>query len=285
MIFKLVDIVSKGGNYLLNIGPKANGEIPKESIQILTTIGKWLKPNSESIYGTKHSPFYVDNINWRCTQKANTLYFHILNWSQQIEINGLQSKVVKATFLETGEAVNYTQTQQKLTLSLPIKPINAFNSVIKVTIEDTTPSISKEFDATAQKDTIDLFALEARYRGEGTYYDWESSTATNIHGDLSWYIQNIRYGSYSAQVIYACEAKDSGSGILFDGFENMNAFEDIDYEKNKRNNFTIQNTNGKFKTFDLPDIEITKNTKQVVFRLTNQKATDLKISKIILIKK
>ncbi|MDX9882119.1 MAG: alpha-L-fucosidase [Prolixibacteraceae bacterium] len=52
-LFWLVEIVSKGGNYMLNIGPKANGEVPRESISTLREIGKWLELNGEAIYGTK----------------------------------------------------------------------------------------------------------------------------------------------------------------------------------------------------------------------------------------
>ncbi len=53
LIQLLVDIVSKGGNFLLNVGPMANGEFPPESVQRLKEIGEWMKVNSESIYGTK----------------------------------------------------------------------------------------------------------------------------------------------------------------------------------------------------------------------------------------
>ena len=57
VIFKLVDVVSKGGNYLLNVGPMANGEMPPAAIAVLTTAGEWLKKNGEAVYGTKPTPF------------------------------------------------------------------------------------------------------------------------------------------------------------------------------------------------------------------------------------
>lgn len=83
LIRKLSDIASKGGNFLLNVGPMANGEFPPESINRLEAIGKWMKLNGEAIYGTKASPFKELSFG-RCTQKemgGNTrLYFHIFNW-------------------------------------------------------------------------------------------------------------------------------------------------------------------------------------------------------------
>src|SRR4030095_11934344 len=55
--FKLVDIVSKGGNYLLNVGPTAEGVIPQPSADVLRTVGRWLKVNGEAVYGAGASPF------------------------------------------------------------------------------------------------------------------------------------------------------------------------------------------------------------------------------------
>ena len=55
--FKLVDIVSKGGNYLLNVGPTAEGVIPQASQDILRTVGRWLQVNGDAVYGAGPTPF------------------------------------------------------------------------------------------------------------------------------------------------------------------------------------------------------------------------------------
>jgi alpha-L-fucosidase len=94
LIFKLVDITSKGGNYLLNVGPTAEGVIPQPSQDALREVGAWLKVNGEAVYGTGRSPFgeefgdYATNLknragqpvflgfnDWRCTTKPGKLYF------------------------------------------------------------------------------------------------------------------------------------------------------------------------------------------------------------------
>jgi alpha-L-fucosidase len=94
LIFKLVDIASKGGNYLLNVGPTSEGVIPQPSQDALREVGKWLKVNGEAIYGANRSPFgdefgdYATNLkdrsgnpvflgfnDWRCTTKPGKLYF------------------------------------------------------------------------------------------------------------------------------------------------------------------------------------------------------------------
>ncbi|HWQ90756.1 MAG TPA: alpha-L-fucosidase, partial [Clostridia bacterium] len=111
LIRNLIDIASKGGNYLLNIGPKADGTVPEESVQSLQAISRWMKANSESIYGTQASPF--KKLAWgRCTQKAlprgNTrLYLHVFDWpaNGNLVIPGLQNRVLKASLLADGKKV------------------------------------------------------------------------------------------------------------------------------------------------------------------------------------
>ncbi|MBD3413962.1 MAG: alpha-L-fucosidase [Candidatus Aminicenantes bacterium] len=79
LIQKLVDIVSKGGNFLLNVGPTAQGLFPESSVQRLEAMGKWMETNAESIYGTNASLFA--DLKWgRSTTKSNQIFFHVFEW-------------------------------------------------------------------------------------------------------------------------------------------------------------------------------------------------------------
>ena len=98
LIQMLVDIASKGGNLLLNVGPTAEGLIPDSSVVRLNQIGIWMQQNSESIYGTSASPFF--KLPWgRCTQKevdGNTLlYLHVFNWpkDEDLRVPGVNAKI------------------------------------------------------------------------------------------------------------------------------------------------------------------------------------------------
>lgn len=81
IIRMLIDIVSKGGNLLLNIGPDKEGIVPVKSQEILREVGAWMKINGESLYGTDLvSPFRNLSWNGRVTGKENKLYLHIYDW-------------------------------------------------------------------------------------------------------------------------------------------------------------------------------------------------------------
>src|SRR5204862_741182 len=84
LLHNLIDIASKGGNYLLNVGPTSEGEIPDPSVERLKEIGAWMKVNCEAIYGTTASQFTL-KLPWgRCTKKVSgkttTLYLHVFDW-------------------------------------------------------------------------------------------------------------------------------------------------------------------------------------------------------------
>jgi alpha-L-fucosidase len=80
VIRNLVDIVSKGGNYLLNVGPTGQGIIPQGAVSDLQQIGDWMKVNGESIYGTTASPLKTQPAWGRVTKKGDKLYLHVFDW-------------------------------------------------------------------------------------------------------------------------------------------------------------------------------------------------------------
>lgn len=107
----LVKINSRGGNYLLNIGPMADGTIPQPSIDILDQVGQYLKANGESIYATRAVEQYVyDKENIVFTTKAHRVYLHLLAPVQRFTLNNIANKIDKAYLLHSGEPVEYRTT-------------------------------------------------------------------------------------------------------------------------------------------------------------------------------
>jgi alpha-L-fucosidase len=101
LIRMLVEVVSKGGNLLLNVGPKPDGTIQPEFVTRLEAIGDWLRTNGESIYGTTASPFARLPFFGRATQKDSTLYLQVFAWpgDGQLRVPGLKNLVHSAYLL------------------------------------------------------------------------------------------------------------------------------------------------------------------------------------------
>jgi len=108
LIRNLIDIASKGGNYLLNVGPTSQGVIPAPEVERLKEMGAWMTVNGASIYGAAKSPFKWLPFYGRCTQKANTLYLHVFEWPQSgLVVKGLKTTVVAATAMEGRERLPF----------------------------------------------------------------------------------------------------------------------------------------------------------------------------------
>ena len=140
LIRNLIDIASKSGNFLLNVGPKADGTIPMESINGLREMGAWMKVNGESIYGTKGSPFAP--VAWgRCTRKerdGNTiLYFHVFDWPKngRLVLPQFSNEIKSASVLGSKQKIKVSNQDNLPALSIGEKAPDPIASVIKVEVK------------------------------------------------------------------------------------------------------------------------------------------------------
>ena len=140
LIQNLLDIASKGGNFLLNVGPTAEGEFPPESVEILAKIGEWMKINGEAVYGTKASPWGL--FPWgRCTLKETTkgtsLYFSVFEWPSdgKLMIPGLKNSVATARILTNGGKVRTQSAMDgSLIINLPAAAPDPIATVIRIDV-------------------------------------------------------------------------------------------------------------------------------------------------------
>lgn len=132
LIRSLVEVASRGGNFLLNVGPQPDGLIQPEFQQRLRAIGDWLALNGESIYGTTYGP--VQNMkSVRTTAKRGRLFLHIFDWpSSPLEISGLDTKVMSAHLLASGQSLKFRQAEHRLQIDLPQQPRDPNVTVISI---------------------------------------------------------------------------------------------------------------------------------------------------------
>ena len=178
LIRNLIDITSKGGNFLLNVGPTAEGLIPGPSVQRLAAMGKWLKVNGESVYGTKATPIGLPS--WgRCTRKAldggkTRLYLHVFNWPAdgKLVLPTLANEPAGAFLLDGGKKLSVAREGAKLTIALPPKSPDAIAAVVVLDVEGDPKvvKINPYADETpAQRDARMKWWREARF---GMFIHW-----------------------------------------------------------------------------------------------------------------
>jgi alpha-L-fucosidase len=117
LLQNLVECARDGGNYLLDIGPRADGSIPTPAVDRLNTIGKWLRANGDAVYRTQKCRFPHGNIGV-FTRRNNTLYTIIYFWpGETMSVGGVRFRVNSARYLATGLPVTFSQRGSQLIFS------------------------------------------------------------------------------------------------------------------------------------------------------------------------
>ena len=119
LIRSLVEVASRGGNFLLNVGPQPDGDIQPEFQQRLRAIGEWLTLNGDSIYGTTYGP--VQGVaGFRTTANDKSVYLHVFDWPvSNLTIADIDSRILSARLLANGMPLKFRQTEGTLEIELP----------------------------------------------------------------------------------------------------------------------------------------------------------------------
>lgn len=125
-ITMLVNVVDRGGNMLLNVGPDPDGVIPATHVARLQEIGGWLEKNGESIYGTRPGPFEPLDRVYGSTQKGKNIYIHLLTLatgSTDLKLPAINQKLLSCKLIN-GKKIKFNQDKTSITLSIDSKQLD-----------------------------------------------------------------------------------------------------------------------------------------------------------------
>jgi len=225
LVRTLIDSASKGGNYLLNVGPTAEGEIPQPSIERLRQIGAWTKINGEAIYGTTASPFH--RLPWgRATKivtvRGTTLYLHVFDWPQagSLVVPGLETLPASVALLVSGQPLKASVRNGDLLIDVPVAQPDTIVTVLKLTFA-APPKITARLPRQSDDGTLHLGTGEGdvnntshhavarldSIKGIPTVVGWKNETIT-----VSWQCELRTAGSYAVEADY--DATEAGAADL-----------------------------------------------------------------------
>ncbi len=240
LIENLVRVISKGGNYLLNVGPHPDGRIPKEQSDRMAKVGKWLRDNGEAVFKTLPLPHGSKFDNMPATRNAKSLYLMLPRWpdADRVTLPALRRKPAKA-FLLTGKKKLSVRTMEKGVEigGLPMMPPDAALNVIRLDFPDGTESLTDkqtnlpERLAELKADRpMFLAAADAKAKGlgvkgsriyiapGGTLKKGKKAQSFSVANgwltteqSLNWNVAAKRAGRYEARILLACARPFHGS--------------------------------------------------------------------------
>jgi alpha-L-fucosidase len=201
ILHNLSDISSKGGNFLLNVGPTADGVIPPESVERLKSVGQWMSANGEAIYATEASPF-SRRLPWgRITRKVSeektTLYLHVWDWPQdgKLLLPTLKETPVSGHLLRGGRVVEASVTEDGVVVGLPGKATDPVISVVVLEFDRPLTITQQPFVTPGTDGEIHLDAHSADLHGgyTGTIRLEGTGSAAHLTNwlDANWRIEYV----------------------------------------------------------------------------------------------
>ena len=217
VVRRLVDIVSKGGNYLLNIGPDGLGRVPQASVDILTRVGEWVRVNDESIYGTTASPFA--EIPWgACTVKGETLYLHVFDWPEdgKLALEGLRNQVRAVRLLAEPEgSLTFERNGNTVVVAVPAEAPDPLDSVLVMEIagspEVDPVTVAQNDDGSFHLDYLTAVTsgrVAKRFNRKGEFHisKWKSP-----QDKITWHLELAKPGTFEVEITYAALEDRAGA--------------------------------------------------------------------------
>ena len=211
LIRQLVQVISQGGNYLLNTGPTAEGVVPQPSLERLQQVGAWLKVNNDSVYGAGPSPFAYE-LPWGIiTTKPRKLYLHVFDWpGNQLVLYGLRTKVKSASPLAGKSKLKFEQKSDasmdhhQLTITLPGLAPDKNDSVIALELDGDVQVDTALMQQPGDLVTLPAFLSKVHKSGEdGLRFDTRGVAERWVNKDewLEWDFKITKPGDFDVVIV------------------------------------------------------------------------------------
>ncbi len=212
LIRHLSDIASKGGNYLLNVGPQADGQFPAGIVERLREMGDWMRVNGEAIHGTDASP--LARLRPRATCKPGRIFVHLHEWPDDrlVTLTGLMNPVDGARLLANGEKLTVEGRPGSWTVRLPERMPDE-----RVTVVEVSYSGGLNVDNSLRPDesgTLTLKAADAVIEGEKLALENKVPNLgfwANEEDKAHWDFTLDEGGVFNIEVDAACKDDSAGS--------------------------------------------------------------------------
>jgi len=217
---RLVRVVSRGGTYLLNVGPDGTGRIPEQSARILREVGKWVHTHEDAIHGTDATPF--GPLAWgECTARGNTLFLHVFQWPAdgELVLPGLRSKVKQATL--EGEKVKTAREENLLVISVPKLRPDTLIPVVTLELAGPVEASREAYVLNGCRNTLEMGVAALKgcevkaVNWMEKFGDWKHMECLagwqGAERSATWAFKTVSPSSFYLDVEYTCPAEDDYS--------------------------------------------------------------------------
>ncbi|SDR65393.1 alpha-L-fucosidase [Polaribacter sp. KT25b] len=284
-LYNLCYATSRGGNFLMNLGPTPEGKFLETSVEKLEKVGNWLQINRESIYGSDKGPHYL--LEWgTCTQKGNTLYYQVFDWPKngELHIPGLKTAVKSASFLadKAHKSITTNREGNDVVVKLPIIPPYKMANVIKIELMDTpivdnaARALKKEIKKNqAMRQVAEgsyfLPAGFANIYGEKLHFYYGTGSGAqreNLKGwteesdYVTWDLLVEKNGKYNLEITYASLVAGGAFELFIAGQNFKHTVKEVEYNpKAKKSPLRVD-----YKTFTLGEVVLKSGRYQLVIK-------------------
>jgi alpha-L-fucosidase len=287
---RLVRVVSRGGTYMLNVGPDGLGRIPEQSARILREVGQWVQAHESAIHGTDTTPF--GPLAWgECTARGSTLFLHVFQWpaTGRLIVPGLKTKVNRARL--DGVELAVQCSAENVIIALPANRPNTLIPVVTLELAGPPEASRAQFLLAGCRQTLETAVARPHgcelkaVRWMEKFGDWKHAEClagwNGAESTATWEFRAVEPCSFYLDLEYTCPAEDdyaewqitlNGQGLSFPLIDTG--------ERPKR--MAFGGALPRFRTYRVGVLDFKPGSQKLVLSPTGPEGKSIRISSLVL---